>query len=89
MKASEARRIANGYNRKKHRKYMIGQYKSIHKCIKQAAKRGENYISFSPSKYRYDAGLDVPFRLFKIKNPEFTMSINESYGESINITIKW
>lgn len=88
MKATEARKITDSYNRKKHRKYIIGQYKSIEKGIKKAAKRGESYLSFSPSKYRYENGFDIPIRLFRVKNPDFEISIKDS-AESISIIIKW
>lgn len=88
MKVSEARKIADSYNRKKHRKYIIKQYKSIYTCIKKAAKRGESYVSFSLSSYRYDNGLDVPFRLFRLKNPSFRMKISKN-NETVSAIIEW
>lgn len=40
MDANEARRIANSYTRKKHRKGLLKQYKFIGGHIKNAAKKG-------------------------------------------------
>lgn len=88
MKASEARKLANGYNRRKYRKDMLKLYKSIGVCIKNAANRGDTYFSFTQSSYRYDNGLGVPIRLFRLKNPSFKIDIKQ-YGNQIEVMIKW
>lgn len=92
MNASEARKIAASYNRKKHKKYLVEQYKQIGKCIKKEAKKGRNYLDFTITKDRYEDGLKAIFKLFKYKNPSFNMTISESdyeYNIFVHIYIKW
>ncbi len=89
MDAKEIRIITDSYNRKKFRRYTMNEYKSIFKLIKKAAKMGKSYVSFSPTIDRYDDGLGVVFRLFRLKNPSFFVDIKISGNDRVSIFIKW
>lgn len=88
LTAKRMRKKADSYDRNRERKSITNSYKNLKKQIKKSANVGLRSFHISHVSYAPYNNIEIAFRLFKFKHPDFMLKIDKR-EDYVDFIIKW